>query len=89
MSIIMIVSSALLPMVGLFIDKYGQRLRLLMAASIMAMLSHLLFQVVYPIVPLIILGAAYGIFAGVLWPTVVFLVPKDKLVRGYTLIVLR
>lgn len=80
MSIIMIVSSACFPVVGLYVDKHGQRIRLLIAAAAMTMTAHLLFLNVYPTFPLIILGLGYGIFGGVIWPTVVFLVPKDRLV---------
>ena len=87
MSIIMIVSSILFPIVGYYVDKFGQRLRLLMLSCFLVVLAYTLFLQMYPTIPLILLGTGYGIFGAVLWPTVVFLVPKDKVVsyRDYKL----
>ena len=86
MSIIMVISSACFPVVGYYVDQYGQRIRLLVAASVMTMTAHLLFLEVYPMLPLIVLGLGYGVFGAVIWPTVVFLVPKDRLVDISSLI---
>lgn len=80
MSIIMIVSSVLFPLVGYCVDKIGQRLRLLMISCILIVAANLLFLQIYPTIPLIVLGTGYGVFGAVLWPTFVFLVPKEKVV---------
>lgn len=73
------------PVVGFCVDKHGQRIKLLTLASALGLAAHLLFVQIYPVIPLIILGISYGIFGAVLWPTVVFVVPKDKLVSSSSL----
>ena len=82
MSIPMAISSLLFPVVGYFVDKQGHRIRLLTISAVVAVMTHFLFGFMYPVVPLILLGVSYGIFGAVLWPTVVFLVPEDKLVTS-------
>jgi len=46
----------------------------------------LLLPVVYPTVTFCLLGLAYAIFGSVLWPTIAYIVPEDKIGIGYGII---
>lgn len=80
MSIPYIMASIIFPMLGLIVDKFGQRVRLLMMSPILILLAFILLPFYYPTSTFILLGISYGIFGAVIWPTVAYIVPKSKLV---------
>ena len=53
-----------------------------MTSSCGLLIAHIFFTCMYPVLPLVILGISYGIFGAIIWPMVVFLVPKDKFVNN-------
>lgn len=75
----------LLPVLGYFVDKFGRRTQLLLVAGILAVASHILFIFMYPIVPMILLGAVMSLAAAVVWPTMAYLIPNKLLGFGYGL----
>lgn len=81
MSITFIISSLLFPLVGVMVDKIGQRVYFLMLSAVLIILSFVLFLNIYPFVPLIILGVGYSFFGAIIWPTIAYLVEENKLVK--------
>lgn len=89
MSVTFIMSSFLFPMVGMTIDRYGCRVYLLLFSSALILISFILLAFFYPLFPLVILGIAYSLFGGIVWPTVSYLIRKENLVsKIFTIIVL-
>ena len=76
LSIPLIMSSVFFPIFGLSVDKIGHRIHLLALSGTLLCLAYILFLTSSPLIPLILLGLAYGIFGTVLWPMLVFLVPQ-------------
>lgn len=82
MSVPYITSCLLFPLFGFICDKYGQRVRLLILSSVLVFVSFLLLPFFYPVLSLSILGVSYAIFGAVIWPSVCYIVPSKRLVRG-------
>jgi MFS family permease len=76
------ISCFFIPLFGYMIDKHGKRAYLAVISSLTGILSYILFLFMSPILPLILLGITYSLFASVIWPCVPLLV-KPNLV-GYS-----
>jgi MFS family permease len=71
------ISSILIPFIGISVDKFGKRGILLIFSAFLGVLTYILFIVSNPIIPLVLLGFTYSIFASVLWPALTLIVPKN------------
>lgn len=71
------ISSLLIPFIGIAVDKFGKRGRLLIFSSFLGIITYILFVLATPIFPLILLGFTYAIFASVFWPALTLVVPKN------------
>ena len=74
------ISSVLIPLIGVYVDKYGQRIKLLIISYIIGTFTFILFILNEPIAPLILLGVTYSIIAAVSWPSLSLIVPKELIV---------
>ncbi|KAL2913143.1 hypothetical protein HK105_207383 [Polyrhizophydium stewartii] len=88
MSIPDIISAAGSPLSGMLVDSIGDRTTLLVASCAMILLTHALlnFTTLTPIVPMVILGVAYSLFASALWVCVPFLVGRHQIATAYGLL---
>ena len=71
------ISSLLVPFIGMAVDKFGKRGNLLIFSAFLGVITYILFMATSPILPLILLGITYSIFASVLWPALTLIVPKN------------
>ncbi len=71
------ISSLLVPFIGISVDKFGKRGYLLIFSAFLGVLTYILFILTSPIIPLVLLGFTYSIFASVLWPALTLIVPKQ------------
>jgi len=56
MALPFLISSFLIPFVGVFIDKKGKRVKCLIAAAGIGIITYIMFITVAPFIPLISLG---------------------------------
>ena len=70
------------PLLGVFVDKYGFRTELALSSGFFLLTSFILFIFMKPYFPLIILGFGYSIFACILWPAISVTI-KDKIFVGF------
>jgi Mg2+/citrate symporter len=56
MALPFLISSFIIPVIGMFTDKYGQRTVLLALSCIVGIITYILFIVMNPILPLIFFG---------------------------------
>lgn len=75
-----LISSFLIPLLGLVIDKYGHRANTILISAVCGLITFILFLFINPIVPLILLGVTYSLFASIFWPSITLVVPKELLV---------
>ncbi|KAJ3172277.1 Ras GTPase [Geranomyces variabilis] len=80
-----IISSVGTPLCGLFIDRFGYRATLLPVCGVFLLTAHVLlgWTTLTPIVPMVILGIAYSIFASALWTCIPYLVGPHQLATSY------
>ena len=83
MALPFLISSFLIPLIGLFVDKKGKRITALIFSAFIGILTYVLFICFDPIFPLITLGIAYSIFCAVIWPSFSMIIPKDFIVRFF------
>ncbi|KAI8917230.1 major facilitator superfamily domain-containing protein [Powellomyces hirtus] len=88
MSIPDIVSAIGSPLCGLFIDRYGHRATLFPIAGLLVMITYGLLGWTYltPILPMVLLGIAYSIFASALWTCIPYLVGPHQIATAYGLV---
>ncbi len=93
MALPFLISSILIPFIGVSVDKCGKRAYLLIFAALLGVLTYILFIITNPIFPLILLGIViliigftYAIFACVLWPSLSLVIPKEITVNVYSYI---
>jgi nitrate/nitrite transporter NarK len=65
------------PFYGYLIDKIGERAYMSLAASCSGLMVFTLLYVCSPIIPLILLGLTYSLFASLIWPSMAIVVPKQ------------
>ncbi|KAJ3160945.1 hypothetical protein HDU86_008308 [Geranomyces michiganensis] len=88
MSIPDLLSSVGTPLCGLFIDRFGYRATLLPVTGLLLLTSHALmgWTTLTPIVPMVILGIGYSMFASALWTCIPYLVGPHQLATSYGLL---
>ncbi|KAM3568591.1 hypothetical protein VYU27_009290 [Nannochloropsis oceanica] len=88
MSIPYTISAVLSPFLGLAVDRFGRRAVVIALAPVVLIGVHLslaYWRWLPPSVPLVGQGLAYSAFAAVLWPSVPFTVPEDRVGVAYGL----
>jgi MFS family permease len=86
-SIIIFASMILAPFAGRFVDKFGRRATLMIFGSLLMIPSHLLMGVtrIYPVYPMITLGAAFVLVPAAMWPSVPLIVRKQRVGTAFGL----
>jgi len=79
-SIIIFASMVLAPFAGKMVDKIGKRATLMVFGSLLMIPSHLVLGIThfYPVVPMIVLGAAFVLVPAAMWPSVPLVVEKER-----------
>jgi len=79
-------SAFIIPPIGMFVDKHGKRTYLLILSCLFGIISFTCFYYTNPILPLILLGFCYGLFASIIWPALSMIVGKELtgIVVGFT-----
>lgn len=88
MSIPYVISACLSPVLGGFVDRFGQRAVIATLAPLSLVVVHLLMAEtdISPIGPMVGQGIAYSAFAAVIWPSVPLVVEKRLTGLGYGVI---
>ena len=77
MGIPFFIGAIMVPVFWGIINKYGNRTLFCLSSGIMCVLTFIFFYIMTPIIPLILLGISYSIFASVVWPAIAIAV-NDK-----------
>lgn len=79
-SIIIFASMVLAPFAGKLVDKVGKRATFMIYGSLIMIPSHLLMGItnIYPVIPMIALGAAFVLVPAAMWPSVPLIVEKER-----------
>jgi MFS family permease len=77
-----IMGAFFVPILGVFVDKYGYRSELVFSSGFFVLFSFILFNFIKPYFPISLLGFGYSIFACVLWPAISIPL-KDKNLAGF------
>eukprot|EP00483_Globobulimina_turgida_P013133 UN13157 len=83
-----ITSGVLTPFVGYYVDRMGYRCHLLLLSTILLTIIHYLFMEgiineILIIFTLVMIGVAYSIFCGVIWPAFALVVHPKTLGTAY------
>ena len=75
-SIIIAASMVLAPFAGNFVDRVGRRATLMIVGSLLMVPAHLLMGLTHlsPVLPMIVLGAAFVLVPACIWPSVPLIV---------------
>ena len=86
-SIIIFASMVLAPFAGRLVDKIGKRTTLMIIGSLILIPSHLAMGLtrVYPVYPMIALGAAFVLVPAALWPSIPLIVRKERVGTAFGL----
>ncbi len=86
-SIIIFASMVLAPFAGQMVDKIGKRATLMIIGSLLMIPSHLLMGLtkIYPVYPMIALGAAFVLVPAALWPSIPLIVRKENVGTAFGL----
>lgn len=78
-SIIIFASMVLAPFAGRLVDKYGKRATVMIYGALLMIPAHLLMGLthIYPVLPMIVLGAAFVLVPAAMWPSVPLVVKKE------------
>ena len=68
------------PLLGAFVDKFGYRAEMVLCSGFFLLCSFILFNIMNPYIPLMLLGFGYSIFACVLWPAISIAVVNKNIV---------
>jgi len=74
------------PICGYYVDNYGSRPKVLMAASFLCIITMILFFIAHPIFPSILLGLAYSLGGSSIYPSISYIVPQGYLGKANGLI---
>lgn len=79
-SIIIFASMVLAPFAGKLVDKVGKRATFMIYGSLIMIPSHLVMGItgIYPVIPMIFLGAAFVLVPAAMWPSVPLIVNKER-----------
>ncbi len=85
--IVIFASMIFAPFAGRLVDKVGRRATLMIIGSLILIPSHLVIGLtrLYPVFPMITLGAAFVLVPAAMWPTIPLIVPKDKVGTAFGL----
>lgn len=85
--IVIFASMIFAPFAGRLVDKVGRRATLMIIGSLILIPSHLVIGLtrLYPVIPMITLGAAFVLVPAAMWPTIPLIVPKDKVGTAFGL----
>ena len=88
MLIIYLVAGTLSPFLGAAIDSIGQRARLNVVAAVLIGCVHAALGYTHwsPVMPLVVLGVTYCIYASALWPSIALVVPEEYAATAYGLV---
>lgn len=86
-SIIITASMFLAPFAGHVVDRIGRRASLMVVGSLLMVPAHLLlgFTLLPPVLPMIVLGAAFVLVPAAMWPSIPLLVEKERVGTAYGL----
>ena len=86
-SIIIFASMILAPFAGRFVDKVGKRGTLMIFGSLLMIPAHLSMGLtnIYPVIPMIVLGAAFVLVPAALWPSIPMIVRKERVGTAFGL----
>jgi len=86
-SIIIFASMILAPFAGRLVDRIGKRASLMIIGSLIMIPSHLIMGVtrLYPVYPMIALGAAFVLVPAAMWPSVPLIVRKERVGTAFGL----
>jgi len=86
-SIIIFASMILAPFAGRLVDRIGKRASLMILGSLIMIPSHLVMGVtrLYPVYPMIALGAAFVLVPAAMWPSVPLIVRKERVGTAFGL----
>jgi len=86
-SIIIFASMVLAPFAGHLVDRIGKRATLMIIGSLIMIPSHLVMAVtrLYPVYPMIGLGAAFVLVPAAMWPSVPLIVRKERVGMAFGL----
>ena len=89
-SIITFASMVFAPFAGRMVDRAGRRASLMILGSLLMIPCYLLlaFTHLTPIVPMVLLGAAFVLVPAAMWPSIAFVVPKERIGTAYALMTL-
>jgi hypothetical protein len=80
-----LVSALLTPLVGIAVDRFGHRGALLLGSSAVITLVHVVigFTSLDPLAPAVVLGVAFAVFSGAVWPAVALTIPRAHVGTAY------
>jgi len=86
-SIIIFASMILAPFAGRLVDRIGKRASLMIIGALIMIPSHLVMAVtrIYPVYPMIALGAAFVLVPAAMWPSVPLIVRKERVGTAFGL----
>jgi MFS family permease len=86
-SIIIFASMVLAPFAGRLVDKIGKRATLMIIGSLIMIPSHLTMGLtrLYPVYPMITLGAAFVLVPAAMWPSIPLIVRKERVGTAFGL----
>ncbi|NOY05036.1 MAG: major facilitator superfamily domain-containing protein 1 [Chlorobi bacterium] len=86
-SIIIFASMIFAPFAGQLVDKVGKRATLMIIGSLIMIPSHLVMGLtdIYPVLPMIMLGAAFVLVPAAMWPSVPLIVDKNRVGTAFGL----
>ena len=86
-SIIIFASMIFAPFAGRLVDKIGKRASLMIIGSLILVPCHLLMGLtrIYPVYPMVLLGAAFVLVPAAMWPSVPLIVRKERVGTAFGL----
>jgi MFS family permease len=86
-SIIIAASMVLAPFAGNLVDRIGRRATLMVLGSLLIVPAHLLlgFTDIWPVFPMIVLGAAFVLVPACIWPSVPLIVDENRVGTAFGL----
>ncbi len=86
-SIIIFASMILAPFAGRLVDKIGKRASLMIIGSLLMIPSHLTMGLttIYPVYPMIILGASFVLVPAAMWPSIPLIVRRNRVGTAFGL----
>ena len=86
-SIIIAASMVLAPFAGNLVDRIGRRATLMVLGSLLIIPAHLLLGItdIWPVFPMIVLGAAFVLVPACIWPSVPLIVDENRVGTAFGL----